>query len=376
MELIQGQNTKLQSRFFELEISSENLTDINFCAILLHENKQVPSVNEIAQKNWCSYPDIFEFESDKLMTVDLDNIDLKNVSKILVCADLSLEKDRRAAQVGNIQLTLHDREKISFTFDSTDRNERAVILGEIYRHKEAWKFRALGSGFMEGMTALLRSFSSESIHKEYVIRSKPSNQPIGKNSVAHDDTPKAPVFSGFNKEATTAITDNASKRFEWGSNPDLNVLEVCGLLGKTKVEDSYFSLNMAIHLGAIVELWEGQRIRLDHNSPDPKELDDLIWLFPEEKEGITSHTLVVAKEAFEHARKIKVFAYIESDIPYWKRAKPRFFVKPNPEQTVELQVSHHDMACFALCFGVITCGQNGVEITSVTDYLDTDKDIV
>lgn len=376
MDLIQGQNTKLQSRFFELEISSVNPPDINFCAILLHENRLIPSANEIAQRHWCNYPDIFEFESETVMTVDLDNIDVNNVEKILVCADLSLDKDRRADQVGDIQLTLHDKEKVSFTFESAGRNERAIILGEVYRHKEAWKFRALGAGFMEGMTALLRSFSSESIHTEYVNRSKPANQPAGTNSVELDSAPVAPVFSGFNKEPETAISDGSSKRFEWGTNPELNVLEVCGLLGKTKVEDSYFSLNMSIHIGALAEMWSGKKIRLDHEKPDPKELDDLIWLFPEEKEGITTHTLVVAKEAYEHAKKITVFAYIESDIPYWKRAKPRFFVKPNSDQTVELVVSHHDMACFALCFGTIELGQNGVEISSITDYLDTDREII
>lgn len=375
MELIQGQNTKLQSRFFELEVVTDSLSDVNFSAILLHSGRTIPSVNEIVQFNWCNYPDIFEFESEHLLTVDLDNIDTISVDKVLLCADLCLNRDRRASQIGSLGLQLHDREKITFNLDVEQRNERSVIIGEIYRHKEAWKFRALGAGFMEGMAALLKSFDAESLYQEYLTRSKPSVETQGVHRIAENSEEKALTFSGFNRESEVILNPQDTKRFEWGSHPELNVLEICGMLSRTNVEDAYFSMTMVIHIGAIVTLRSGESVRLDHKNPNPERLDDLIWLFPEQKDGLTSHTLVITKECTEVVRHVKVFAYIEGEIPYWKKAKPRLFIKPNPDQTAEVIPDHYDMACFALTFASILPGQNGVEITGESDYLDSDKDI-
>lgn len=36
--------------------------------------------------------------------------------------------------------------------------ESAMIFGEVYRHNDEWKFRAVGQGYTGGFTALVRSF--------------------------------------------------------------------------------------------------------------------------------------------------------------------------------------------------------------------------
>lgn len=370
MDLIQGQNTKLKSRFFEVEVTSADDTEINLCAILIHKEEAIPSSNEIIQMNWCNYPDVVEFESERIFTLDLDNIDTSSIGRVLLCVDLSLENDRRAGQVGSLGVVLHDREKISFQFNTKDKNERAVILAEIYPHKGEWKTRALGSGFMEGMSALLKSYNAAHLHNEYVTRSRPAVAHQGKSQAPSADRIKPRIFSGFNHESSIVIRNNDAKRFEWGNHQELNVIEVCGMLNKSKVEDSYFSFAMSVHLGVIVELLNGDIVKLDHQSPASDALDDFIWLFPENNPVVTTHTLVVTKESAQVAKRLRVYAYIESDIPYWKRAKPSFFIKPNPNQTIDVTPDYYDMTRFAALLADIVPGQNGSEITAIKGYED------
>ena len=48
-------------------------------------------------------------------------------------------------------------------FDLTDEftDETAIVVGEIYRHKGAWKFNAVGAGFNGGLAALCKNFGLE-----------------------------------------------------------------------------------------------------------------------------------------------------------------------------------------------------------------------
>jgi tellurium resistance protein TerD len=38
------------------------------------------------------------------------------------------------------------------------REERALVLGEVYRHPEGWKFRVLGDGYAKGMAAVAADY--------------------------------------------------------------------------------------------------------------------------------------------------------------------------------------------------------------------------
>lgn len=376
MDLVQGQNTILNSRFFELEMLAKDAEEINFFAILLHGGKSIPSTNEIIQKNWCCYPDIFEFESSTVFTIDLDNVDQKNVEKILICADFSIKEDRRASQNGPICLKVHDREKISFNIETKDRNDRAVIIAEIYCHKGDWKVRAMGSGFVEGMSALLKSYGVEDFFDGYVSRSLPAIETKSHSKADIQNELQKFHLSGFNREEELRMKINDTKRFQWGEDQDLNVLEICGLLSSTKVEDPYFSVSMRIHIGAFVELNDGNIVKLDHTSTTSPELDDYIWLYPEEKPEITTHSLIITKESSQVVKHVHAFAYIDSDIPYWKRAKPKIFIKPNKNQTLDLTPEHYDMSSFALSIAHIRIAGNGVEIEMAGAYKDSVDDLI
>lgn len=51
--------------------------------------------------------------------------------------------------------------QLVFSLPMASRGETALILGEIYRYKQQWKFRAIGQGFLLGLPALAAHFGLE-----------------------------------------------------------------------------------------------------------------------------------------------------------------------------------------------------------------------
>jgi tellurium resistance protein TerD len=51
-----------------------------------------------------------------------------------------------------------DKDLVRFDLGRTDSTVTAMIFGELYRYKSAWKFRALGDGFTTGIDGVSRSF--------------------------------------------------------------------------------------------------------------------------------------------------------------------------------------------------------------------------
>lgn len=59
---------------------------------------------------------------------------------------------------GLVQLKLSAESQATFFVDINGRTEKAVIMGEVYRHQGNWKLRALGQGFNGGLEPLAVSY--------------------------------------------------------------------------------------------------------------------------------------------------------------------------------------------------------------------------
>lgn len=64
-----------------------------------------------------------------------------------------IEEARLFIKDGRTSEVLHE-----FSFKGNLEQETAIVIGELYRHNEEWKFNAVGSGFFGGLTALCKNF--------------------------------------------------------------------------------------------------------------------------------------------------------------------------------------------------------------------------
>ncbi len=100
---------------------------------------------------------------DEVLSVDLARLP-NEVSKVSFAVAIHEADARRQnfGQVGNAFIRVLDkgsgRELARYDLSEDYSVETALIFGEIYRHNDEWKFKAIGQGFAGGLGPLAESF--------------------------------------------------------------------------------------------------------------------------------------------------------------------------------------------------------------------------
>jgi tellurium resistance protein TerD len=100
---------------------------------------------------------------DETMTVDLEKVPV-SVKRIVFCVTID-DAERRRQNFGQVsdsfmRIVNLDSDTEIARFDLTEdySTETAMIFGEIYRHNEEWKFKAVGQGFAGGLESMCKQF--------------------------------------------------------------------------------------------------------------------------------------------------------------------------------------------------------------------------
>lgn len=100
---------------------------------------------------------------DEQIIVDLSKIPA-DVSKLAFTATIydAVKRQQNFGQVSNAYCRLVDdstgKELLRYDLGEDFSIETAVVIAEIYRNGNEWKFNAVGSGFQGGLSALCRNF--------------------------------------------------------------------------------------------------------------------------------------------------------------------------------------------------------------------------
>lgn len=103
---------------------------------------------------------------DEQIFVDLTKIP-SNISKVAFTVTIYDAEGRRQnfGQVSNAYIRIVDdstnTEIIRYDLGEDFSIETAVVVGELYRHNDEWKFNAIGSGFQGGLAALCGHYGIE-----------------------------------------------------------------------------------------------------------------------------------------------------------------------------------------------------------------------
>jgi tellurium resistance protein TerD len=100
---------------------------------------------------------------DEALKVDLTRLP-PEIQRIAVAVTIH-EADARRQNFGMVQNafirianTATDREIARYDLTEDCSTETALVFGEVYRHGEDWKFRAVGQGYKGGLAPLARNF--------------------------------------------------------------------------------------------------------------------------------------------------------------------------------------------------------------------------
>lgn len=158
MELQSGQNIALNQSALRISVVYPKAaifrSDIDASAFMLSAQSKVRMDSDFIFFNQPSAPNgsvhLTSSGESSLFTLDLNRID-SDIVKIAVT--LVIDGVDAVSGLQGIQLAVEGVATFNVSL-LAGRDEKALILGEVYRHNGGWKFRALGQGFNGGLEPL------------------------------------------------------------------------------------------------------------------------------------------------------------------------------------------------------------------------------
>lgn len=103
---------------------------------------------------------------DEALKIDLSKV-AADIQKVVIAVTIHDASQRRQnfGQVMNsfirIQNDISGNEIVRYDLAEDASTETAMIFGEVYRHNDEWKFRAVGQGFAGGLKDMCQQFGLE-----------------------------------------------------------------------------------------------------------------------------------------------------------------------------------------------------------------------
>lgn len=166
MELRKGQKITLNGNFLKIIFErNSGALDIDTAAFLLQNNGKVAGDEDfVFYGNPRHNSGSVIHCSDDSVEIDLTKIP-RHIEKISVTATIYEAEQRKQnfSKISNAVLKIQTPNGSEIATFKPDQFtvETAIVLGEIYRYKGAWKFNATGAGFKGGLAALCNDFGIE-----------------------------------------------------------------------------------------------------------------------------------------------------------------------------------------------------------------------
>ena len=166
MELRKGQKIQLNENLLKITFErNSGALDIDTAAFLLQNNGKVAGDEDfVFYGNPRHKSGSVTHCNDDSVEIDLTKIP-RHVEKISITATIYEADVRRQnfSKISGANLILQDfyGTEIATFKPEQFTVETAIVLGEIYRYKGAWKFNATGAGFKGGLAALCNDFGIE-----------------------------------------------------------------------------------------------------------------------------------------------------------------------------------------------------------------------
>ncbi len=100
---------------------------------------------------------------DETLKIQLDKVP-QDIKRVVVCVTIHDAQVRKQSfgQVSDAFMRIvnsdDNAEIVRFDLSEDYSTETAMIFGEVYRHNDEWKFKAVGQGFSGGLEAMCKQF--------------------------------------------------------------------------------------------------------------------------------------------------------------------------------------------------------------------------
>ena len=251
MELRKGQKITLNENLLKVTFErNSGALDIDTAAFLLQNNGKVAGDEDfVFYGNPRHNSGSVTHCSDDSIEIDLTKIP-RHVEKISITATIYEADTRRQnfSKISGANLILQDFYGTEIATFKPDQFtvETAIVLGEIYRYKGAWKFNATGAGFKGGLAALCNDFGIE----------------VSDEMTAPPPPPPPPQKKNINTVRQTS-QNSAPKKIELRKGQRVNLIKRGNTLGEIVINlnwrkpQGFFSNAIDLDLACLFEMKDG-----------------------------------------------------------------------------------------------------------------------
>jgi tellurite resistance protein TerA len=289
--------------------------------------------------------------------------------------------------IGSGAMTLGDA--ATFALAGNDfQDEKAVMLGELYRKDGVWRFGANGQGFNGGLSALLAHFGgTEAAATNATPASAPAPAPAPVPAQPKVSLSKVTLEKRGDK---VSLAKNAASRgfgrirvnLNWNRNPSGAAPApaqkgggLFGLFGGGGGGGAKGSNAIDLDLGCLFELADGTPggVQALGDSWGSFDSPPYIKLDSDDRTGTRAdgENLFINGDHFDRIRRILVFTFIYRGVPNWAATDGVVTIEVPGNAPVEVRLDHGGAG--GMCAIASIENRNGeLQVTKLVDYITSD----
>jgi tellurite resistance protein TerA len=268
---------------------------------------------------------------------------------------------------------------LAFPFSGSDfQDEKALIVGELYRRDGVWRFGAVGQGFNGGLSALLKHFGGTEAEAS---SPPPPTPPVIQPAPMPVPTPPKPV--SLSKITLEKRGDKISLEKSGGSgsfgririnlnwNQKNQAANKPGILGGLFGGKNKDSGGIDLDLGCLYELVNGRKsvVQALGDCWGNLEQPPYVMLDGDDRSGKVSsgENLTINGSHFDQIKRILVYAFIYDGVPNWAATDGVVTIEAPNQPPIEVRLDNGGNQ--GMCAIAMIENQGGkLQITKLVEY--------
>lgn len=302
----------------------------------------------------------------------------ESIHKLVFTASLNGEGAMRKLGASSLRLG-----STTFSFSGADfQDEKAVIVGEIYKRDSVWRFGAVGQGFNGGLSALLKHFGGT----EAAASPAPAPAPAAAPAPASAPVPEAKKVSlskiTLEKRGDKISLEKAGRQGFGRTRVNLNWNQSSAPAATEPKKQGFLSRALGsaqtrpsggidLDLGCMFELTDGTPgcVQALGNSWGSFSLPPYIHLDSDDRSGTSTggENIFINGDQFPQIKRALIFTFIYEGAPNWAATNGVVTIEVPGRSPVEVRLDNGTNA--SMCaIAMIENNSGNLEITKLVEY--------
>ncbi len=282
------------------------------------------------------------------------------INSLVFTAAIEDNKTMRSMQTGYLRFQMNGQMSAQFSFSGQDfQDEKAIMLGELYRKDGTWRFMANGQGFNGGLASLVKHFGGE-VLEEF----KPTQ-----------------IESKLSLSKITLEKTGDKISLEKPKNGDGYGRIVCNLNWKSDTKKGFFSQSKSIDLdlACLYELSDGSKsvVQALGKTFGAYEKIPYIHLAGDDRTGANTdgEFIYINGNHLKDIKRICVFAFIYKGVANWQEADAVVTVNVPNNPLIEVKLDSSSSRLPMCAIAMIENDLGKFKVTKLNEYFQGHKEL-